>query len=58
MRPILAKILKKDKVVIRKTDNEVTRLKKYFLREYKQKEVEKGLEKESKILESRSADIK
>ena len=58
MRPIIAKILKKDRIVIRKTDSEEIRYAKHLLREKKNKEFKKNEEDYNKLLEARSADVK
>lgn len=58
MRPILAKILKKDRVVVRKTDDELTRMAKYKLRD---KQLTKFLQKEKEqkmIIDSKTPEIK
>jgi hypothetical protein len=58
MRPILAKLFKKDRVIIRKTDDELTRMAKYKLRD---KQLSRYLQKEKEqkmILDSKTPEIK
>lgn len=58
MRPILAKILKKDRVVIRKTDDESTRYAKQMLRQKKFSFFTEKEKEQQRILEARQADVK
>ena len=58
MKHIIAKILKKDQLVIRKTDDELLRFKKLKLREKKLSNYIQKQKEEEKVIESKSAEIK